>query len=101
EVVNGSTVTSPREPSLRRNAARSRRVTASSAPIDHPVGVRPVSFAAPRIVVLCGWSAYAPPAASTLSGACGGRALPRGTEDPGLDASQPVVRWQRARQHEP
>jgi hypothetical protein len=37
--------------SLRCTSARSRLVTASSAPIDQPLGVRPVSFAAPSMVV--------------------------------------------------
>src|SRR6185295_9459409 len=67
----------PRVLSPRSNAACSRRVTASSAPIDHPDGVRPVNFAAPRIAVFSGMSTYTPPSRRAAKRPCGERPMRR------------------------
>ncbi len=58
--TSGRVVVAPSE-----TRARSRPVTASSAPIVHPLAVRPTSFAAPRMVVFAGESTNGPLTASS------------------------------------
>ncbi len=56
KLVAGSTIDTPRAPTSSVQWPRSRWVTASNIPIDQPSSVRPVSLAAPRIVVAVGTS---------------------------------------------